>query len=186
MRNPQNIFFAALITTNVIMCFGAAFPLSALLQKTTGLEKRLKRFFTLLVGIYFLECIAFTFGMCTQVYTFGLAFIWGIIFGLRWRGDAEPRKAVKSAFWFSLYTCAPTISFSICLPVMWVVSGKELMDVNSAIKFGVPSFVPWPFDTMLGFCAGLAIGTLLIKTIITTGIVKLVVRHSAHSMSYSK
>jgi hypothetical protein len=179
MRNPQNIFFAGLIVFNVLACFGSAIPLASMLQRTIELQNKLKRYYTLLVGIYFLEGIAFTFGMCTQVFTFGLAIIWGIILGLWWKGNAEPRKAVKAAFWFSFYTCAPTISFSLCLPIMWIVSGKGLLDFESAEKFGIPAFVPWPFNTMLGFCAGLAIGTLLIKVTITTVLVKLLARRPA-------
>jgi hypothetical protein len=184
--NPQNILFAGLIITNVIACFGAAFPLSVMLQKIIMPQKKPKRYFTLFVGIYFVEGLAFTFGMCTQVFTFGLAVIWGIILGLWWRGDVEPQKAVKSAFWFSLYGCAPTLSFSLCLPVMWVFAGKELLDVGSATNFGIPSFVPWPFNTMLGFCAGLAIGTLLIKLTITTVLVKFLVGRPTQSVEYSK
>jgi len=175
--NSQNIFFMGLIITNLLACFGVAIPLSVMLKKTILTENRLKRYFTMFVGIYFIECIAFTSGMCTQVFTFGLAVIWGIIFGMWWNGLAQKRNAIDTAIWFSLYTCAPTVSFSLCLIIMWVYDGKDLLNVIGAKNFGIPQFVPWPFNTLLGFCAGLAVVTLFVKTFITTFLVKLIVKN---------
>jgi hypothetical protein len=50
------------------------------------------------------------------------------------------------------------------------------LNVEQAYKFGIPQFVPWPFNTMLGFCVGLSIGTILLKTTITTGTVSILIR----------
>ncbi|MBN2020108.1 MAG: hypothetical protein JW749_07780 [Sedimentisphaerales bacterium] len=179
MKNPQNFLLAVLILTNVFAGFGLAIPLGDMLAKITGQQKKLKRFVTLVIGAYFLECLAFTVGMCTQIFTFGLAIIWGIILGLWWRGRTQSLKPVKTTVLFSLYGCVPTLSLTLWLPVMWLLAGQGILNVEQAAEFGIPQFVPWPFNTMLGFCAGLAIGTILIKTLITTGLVKWLVSGSA-------
>jgi len=41
-------------------------------------------------------------------------------------------------------------------------------------SFGIPSFVPWPMNTILGFYAVLAIGVAVLKTVITTGGISLI------------
>jgi hypothetical protein len=179
MKNPQNFLLVALILTNVFAGFGAAVPIAGMMAKITEQQNKLKWFVTLLLGVYFLECFAFTFGMCTQILTFGLAVVWGVVLGLWWRGRVQSSKTVKATILFSLYGCAPTLSFAFWLPVLWAINGLGLLNLEQADKFGIPQFVPRPFNTMLGFCAGLAIGTILIKILITTGLVKWLVRNSS-------
>jgi hypothetical protein len=50
------------------------------------------------------------------------------------------------------------------------------LNAEQARNFGIPDFVPWPLNTVLGFCVALAAGTIVFKTFITTGIVALIVR----------
>jgi hypothetical protein len=78
----------------------------------------------------------------------------------------------------SLYGCLPTISFAALLLIIWVISGNGFLNVEQAYNFGIPDFVPWPLNTMLGFCVALAAGTIILKTSVTTGIVALIVRNN--------
>lgn len=167
----------ALIITNLTAGFGFAIPITNSLRKATGRMDIFFRYFALLVGIYFLECVAFTAGMCTQVLTVALGFVWGAILGLWLRNIAPAKEVLKTAFFVSLYGCVPTCSFAVLLVIIWAISGNSFLNIEQANDFGIPQFVPWPFNTMLGFCAGLVIGTILLKTAITTGTVSILVRH---------
>lgn len=163
-----------LAITNLIAGFGCAVPLAKGLGQLTGTPNRFLRYFAMFVGIYFLECVAFTFGMCTQVFTIGLSFVWGAIFGLWLKGLAPKRNIIRQAALISLYVCLPTVSFALILSIFWVVGGNGLLNVKQAIQFGIPDFVPWPLNTMLGFCVALAAGTIILKVVLTTGIVALI------------
>jgi hypothetical protein len=50
------------------------------------------------------------------------------------------------------------------------------LNVEQATQFGIPDFVPWPLNTILGFCIALATGTIILKTAFTTGIAGLITR----------
>jgi hypothetical protein len=166
----------ALITMNLAAGFGCAIPIANKLRKVTGRTEKFLRYFAMLVGIYFVECVAFPAGMCTQAFTVALGFVWAVIFSLWLRSIAPAKEILKTAFFVSLYGCLPTFSFAILLVTAWVISGNSLLNVEQAYKFGIPQFVPWPFNTVLGFCVGLTIGTILLKTAITTGTVSILIR----------
>ena len=176
MKSDEYILIIGLIVTNLAAGLGLAIPMAGMLAKTTGQQNKNLRYGTLLVGVYFLEGLAFVGGMCTQILTIGLAVIWGIILGLWWQGQAEPKQAIKTATGVSLYGCLPTVSFATILLLVWVIGGNGLLNAEQARNFGIPDFVPWPFNTTLGFCVALAAGTIILKTTITTGIVALIVR----------
>jgi len=166
----------ALIITNLFAGFGCALPIANSLKKLTGRMEKFFRYFAMLLGIYFAECIAFAAGMCTQVFTVALGFVWAVLFGLWLRDIAPAKEVLKTTFLVSLYGCLPTCSFAVILVIIWVIGGNSLLNVEQADKFGIPQFVPWPFNTMLGFCAGLAIGTILLKTAVTTGTASILIR----------
>jgi hypothetical protein len=115
-------------------------------------------------------------GMCTQIFTIGLAFVWGIIFGLWLRGRGPKREVLKQAFFVSIYGCLPTASFCILVPVAGLISGGPILSDEEGISFGIPDFFPWPMNTILGFFAALLIGTVVLKVLITTGEVRLLIR----------
>jgi hypothetical protein len=165
----------ALIIMNLAAGFGCAIPIANSIRKATGRMEKFFRYFAMLVGIYFVECVAFTAGMCTQVLTVALGLVWAVIFGLWLRNIAPTKKILKTAFFVSLYGCLPTCSFVVIISAVWAISGNSFLNVEQAYDFGIPP-VPWPFNTMLGFCAGLAIGTILLKTAITTGTVSILLR----------
>ena len=172
---PEKVLIDSLMITNLATGFGIAIPLARRLHAIISSQKGIFRYFAMFVGIYFLEGVAFACGMCTQVLTVAIGFVWGTIFGLWLRNIAPAKEVLKTVFFVSLYGCLPTCSFVVILSAIWVISGNSFFNVEQAYKFGIPQFVPWPFNTMLGFCAGLAIGTILLKTAITPGTVSLLV-----------
>lgn len=56
-----------------------------------------------------------------------------------------------------------------------LVSGGSIFSVEEGFRLGIPYFVPWPLNTILGFCTALVIGTVVFKTVITTGEVSLLI-----------
>jgi hypothetical protein len=172
------VLVGALVITNLICGFGCAVPLAKGLGRFMGTPSRFFRYFVMFVGIYFIECLAFAFGMCTQVFTISLSFVWGAIFGLWLKGLAPKRNIIRQTLFVSLYGCLPTVSFAFILSIFWIISGNGLLNVEQAGQFGIPDFVPWPVNTMLGFCIALAVGTILLKTLITTALVKHLIRNT--------
>jgi len=163
-----------LALTNLIACFGCAVPLAKGLGQLMGTPNRFLRYFAMFVGIYFLEGVAFTWGMGTQVLTIALSFVWGVILGLWLKGLAPKRNIIRQILFISLYGSLPTVSFALIILIFWIVSGNGLLNVEQARRFGIPDFVPWPFNTILGFCIALAAGTIILKTVSTTGIAGLI------------
>jgi hypothetical protein len=170
------VLVGALVITNLICGFGCAVPLAKGLGRLMGEPNRLLRYFAMFVGIYFLECVAFAFGMCTQVFTITLGLVWGVLFGLWLKVLAPKRKIIRHTALIAFYGCIPTVSFALALLIFWVVSGNGLLNIEQAIEFGIPDFVPRPFNTMLGFCVALTAGTIILKTAFTTGIAAFIVR----------
>jgi hypothetical protein len=175
MEVTESGFVMILAAVNLAAGFGLSVPISRLLGEVTGRRDRFLRYCVVLVGIYFIECVAFAAGMATQIFSVGLAFVWGIVFGLWLRGCASPLKILRTSFCFALYTCLPTASFGILLLLGKLVGGSSVLSVEEAIGFGVPSFVPWPVCTILGFCMALVVGTIAFKTVITTGEISILI-----------
>lgn len=171
MESGEYILITALAIVNLAAGFSCAVPIARGLGKINGKPKRFFHYFAMLIGIYFVECVAFPMGMATQVFSIGLAFIWGIVFGLWLRGRASARKVIKQAFFVSLYTCLPTASFCILVPMMVLIGRGHILSGEEGIGFGIPDFLPWPLNTILGFFTALVIGTVVFKALITTGIV---------------
>jgi hypothetical protein len=160
---------------NLAAGFGLAVPVARRLGELTGKPDRFARYFIMLMGIYFLECAALPAGMATQVFSIGLAFVWGVVLGLWLRQKALPAKILKTTFFVALYTCVPTASFGILLLMMKLAGGSNIVSAQEAVAFGIPEFVPWPLCTILGFCLALVMATIVFKTVITTGEVSLLV-----------
>ena len=156
---------------NLAAGFGCAVPIARGLGKVTGKPKRFFRYFAMLIAIYFVECVAFPMGMMTQVFSVGLAFVWGIIFGLWLRGRGPKREVLKQVVSVALYGSLPTASFCILIPLILLFSGGHILSAEEGIGFGIPDFFLWPLNTILGFFTAILIGTIVFKALITTGIV---------------
>lgn len=169
MEPTESVFVIILFCVNLAAGFGFSVPIAGMLRELAGKQRKFSSYFALLVGIYFIESVAFAFGMGTQIFSIGLAFVWGLVFGFWLRGKAEPIRILKTSFLFSLYTCIPTVSFAVLILAAKLMSGSNVVSSEQGIAFGIPYFVPKPLNTILGFSTALTIGTVAFKTAITTG-----------------
>jgi len=169
--NPDEYILPVLAAVNLAAGFGCAVPIARGISKITGEPKRIFRYFVILIGLYFVECVAFSTGMMTQVFSVGLAFVWGIIFGLWLRGRGPKREVLKQVVSVALYGSLPTASFCILIPLILLFSGGHILSAEEGIGFGIPDFFLWPLNTILGFFTAILIGTVVFKALITTGIV---------------
>jgi hypothetical protein len=168
MSTDELALIILLGAVNLILGFGLAIALarkfSTLLDPPIGI----RRSFMLMAGMYFFECIAFPAGMATQIFTVGLAFVWGILLG-RWLHHQSPIPSLLFTLQVALYTCMPTIIFGILVPIAWALSGNSLISVEAGVNFGIPEWIPWPLGTVAGFALVLILGTVLLKSVITVG-----------------
>jgi hypothetical protein len=164
------------VLTNLIGGVILGIILAIRFTRLTKKPEHFVRYLALSAGLYFLECIAFAWGMGTQIWSLILSIEWGILFGLWLKGLAPQKQIIRQMFFVSLYGCLPAVSSAVILLVVWVIYGNGFLNIEQARDFGIPDFVPWPLNTMLGFCVALAAGTIILKTFITTGIVALIVR----------
>ncbi len=156
-----------LAIVNMAAGLGFAFPLSSHLYKLRAGTTR-SRIYVVLIGVYLFESVAITSGMLLPVFSFALALVWGAALG-RWLPALAPRCEIyTAALFFSLYSSLPAASF-LLVPVMAAIGGWSVMDAETGYRFGIPDFVPWPLNTILGFFLAVPIGTTMLKTIITTG-----------------
>jgi hypothetical protein len=160
------------VTLNLVAGFFVAFPLSRLFSRLDREPPRVFRYYVIFIGIYFLECVAIVSMMLVPVLSIGLAFVWGASFGLWLRARTSPQKALKASFYLSLYSSLPVVSFMV-VPVLALSAGRPILSADEGAIFGIPGFVPWPMNTILGFYAVLAMGVLVLKTVIITGGVSL-------------
>ncbi|MGA2070250.1 MAG: hypothetical protein ABSG97_02780 [Sedimentisphaerales bacterium] len=174
--NSENALMSSLALTNLIGGLVLGGFLAIGFSRLTQKQNRFFKYLVLSLGLYFLECVAFTWSMGTQILSIILSIEWGILFGLWLKGLAPQKLIIRQMFFVSLYGCLPAVSFAAILLIVWVISGNGLLNIEQAYNFGIPDFVPWPLNTILGFCAALAAGTIILKTFITTGIVALIVR----------
>jgi hypothetical protein len=176
MNFQETALLVALALTNLVGGSIIGAFLAKSFARLTDKRNHFLRYFAMMLGLYFLECVAFAFGMCTQVFTISISLVWGAIFTSWLRNIVPAGKIIKFCLFIALYGCLPTVSFAAVLFIFWVIAGNGPLNVEQAYQFGIPDFVPWPLNTMLGFCVALAAGTIILKTVFTTGIVALITR----------
>jgi len=142
-----------------------------LLARVNRRPVKVVHYTAMMVGIYVIECVAFSAGMCTQVFSVALAVLWGALFGLWLRKNTDAGGALRAAFFVSLYGCLPTVILCVLLTAVFAITGG-LLSVETGADFGIPRFLPWPANTILGFCSVLMGGTIVLKTGITMGEVR--------------
>jgi hypothetical protein len=172
-----------LIAVNLAAGFGCAVPIAKLLGKDTSGNKRFLRYFAIAICVYFVECVAIVMGMGIPVFSMGMAFVWGIIFGFWLRGRRPARRVIRQSFFLSLYSSLPAVSF-VTIPVLWSFGGPVL-SVAEGAELGIPAFVPWPLNTILGFYVIPAMCAVVFKTVITTSEVSLLIHLGEKSASDS-
>lgn len=170
MAPPEYI----LVILNLAAGFGCAVPVARFMAKTGGKPAKVSHCFAILIGVYFLECTALVMGMGIPVFSMGLAFVWGIVFGLRLRGRMPAHNALKVSFFLALYSSLPVLSF-IIIPVLFWIGGVSVLSPEAGADLGIPRFFPWPLSTILGFYVIPALGAAVFKTVITSGGVRLLI-----------
>jgi len=158
----------ALIVVNLLAGLGSAIPLAGMLARISGRTMEVSRCYAILVGVYLVECAAVVVGMGIPVFSMGLALVWGIVLSRWLRRFPQATDAARTALYLSLYSGLPAASF-IIVPVAAWFGGHAILSVEAGSRFGIPSFIPWPMNTILGFYAACALGALLFKTVVTTG-----------------
>jgi hypothetical protein len=163
-----------LVLLNLGLGLGLAAPLIKLLNRVTPKTQSFFRGFILFIGIYFLECVAIVVAMMLPIFSLGLSFVWGLIFGLWLRDHVSARKVLKTSFFISVFTSLPAVSF-LLVPVMGLFTGLDVLNAEEGFRFGIPDFLYWPFNTILGFYAAFSISLVILKTTITTGVVSVLI-----------
>lgn len=166
----MDIAIPILIIVNLITGLGCAIPIVKLLQKTNKKEKTFFRYFAVLIGAYFVECIAIIMGMGIPIFSIGLAIVWVMLFGYWLTNHAAKNEVLKTSLCFSLYSSLPAASF-ILIPVLALISGRNIINAEQGIRFGIPDYLPYPINTILGFYLVITIGALVLKTAITVAVV---------------
>ena len=176
MPTSELLFIVALAAVNLAAGIGLALVISRRLGAIVGVTGTPGRFVALLVGVYFLECVAFAAGMATQVFSVGLAVLWGIVFGTWLRARRPASGVARTLVLFGVYTSLPAASFGLLLLLAKWLDGANVVSPVDGAALGIPEFVPWPMSTILGFCLVLAVGTLVVKTAVTAGLATRVAR----------
>jgi hypothetical protein len=164
------------VIINLTLGFVCAFPLARRFARLRHSRWGTTGSYVMLVFIYFVESIGFMAGMATNVPGILLAFVWGILLGY-WirRSGGELKQALGTAAFLSVYGSLPAVSL-LSVPVLMSMGGWSVFSAGSGARFGVPTFVPWPLNTILGFCIAVALVAVVFKTIVTTGVVYFVNR----------
>jgi len=165
-----------LVLANLIVGTTCAVPLAAFMRKTSGSPRKPLFWVLAMLGVYLAESVALLFGMGIPVFTVGLAFVWGIVFGRWMLKRMDTRSALKTSVLLSLYSSLPSASF-ILVPIMLAMAGRNVLSAAQGQEFGIPAAFPLGLNTILGFYAACAGGALLLKTLITTGEVRLLFRY---------
>jgi len=112
--------------------------------------------------------------MATSILSFILAVIWGLVLGRRLRGTAPPSQPqFATVRLFAFYSALPAASF-ITVPVSAAIGGWSVLNTTAGTAFGIPSFLPWPFSTILGFCLAVVVVTVTGKVLLTTGLCRVI------------
>ena len=162
-----------MLALNLALGFGFAAPLARRVQQVFEAPQRFFVLYAVLVAVYFVESVAFAAGMATNVFTVGISFVWGLALGLMLRkSSGRPSGILKATLTFSVYTSLPALSF-LAVPCMFAFTGRPVLTADGGRNFGIPGFVPWPLNTILGFSSAVALSALIFKSVITTGIVSI-------------
>jgi len=62
------------------------------------------------------------------------------------------------------------------VPLFVWFAGWSITSAKAGADFGIPVLLPWPMNTILGFYAVLVSGAVVLKTLITTGEVRFLLR----------
>ena len=124
--------------------------------------------FVMFLGIYLVESFAVAASMMTMVLPIVLAFLWPRLISSwllkSWAPAEYPRKVARE---FAVYTGLPALS-AVLMPVVAGLCVRNIISTAGGESFGIPSFLPWPLNSILGFFGAVSVVTFVLKVIITT------------------
>ena len=173
-QNGGNFIIGLLFLLNLALGLGFALLFIKNLAKLLPPPKICKRFF-MLMGLYLVETFFLAMGMGIPVFNVALAFVWGLLLGRNLRKRTDLAQALTISTRFAFYSSLPAVSF-LLIPFIFLFDGANIISVPAASDMGIPSFLPWPTDTILGFYAACGLGALVLKILITNACVKYVFR----------
>ena len=175
-----------IVALNVVLGLGCGWFLARLLPLPADKQVRRLHLFLVLLAAYLAECAAFAAGMATNILSILLALLWGLVLGL-WlrRSTASEREQMKAARWLAVYSSLPAASF-VSVPVVCASGGWPILSTEAGARFGIPGFVPWPLNTILGFCVAVAAVAIVVKIFLTTAIARFLIRRGRQQASAVK
>jgi hypothetical protein len=166
-----------LLVLNLVLGLGFALPLAGHLRKMAGSDHKMLIFFLCVIGLYSAESVFLVLGMGIPICGLGLAFLWGTALGLWLRGRSKEISAVvKTSLFVAFYSSLPAFSF-IVIPLLALLSRQPVLSTEYGLRYGLPDFLPWPMNTILGFYVIIATGALFLKTAITAGVATFLFQH---------
>ena len=175
-EHGESIILGLLFALNLTLCFGLLLPLINTFTKILPSPKIRKRFL-LILGLYLTEIFALAMGMGIPVFNVALAFLWGTLLGQHLKNQTGLPNALKISTRLAFYSSLPAMTF-IIIPFIMLAGDANIISVQDASDMGIPSFFPWPTNTILGFYAACAFGALALKILITNGCVKFIFKRN--------
>jgi len=161
-----------ILLLNVALALSFSIPLSRMFCRASVVGSDSHKTLGILLVVYLIESLAFMGSMATGIMSVALAIVWGALLGLKLRTKEPTRQAVlRLSGAFALYTSLPAMSF-VSVPAACAVSGWSVRSVSAGHSFGIPEIVPWPMNTILGFCVAVAFGTMIMKLGLTVAIAR--------------
>ena len=163
---------------NAILAIGCGWPLATMLSRLRSQPRSRVPTLGVLFAIYLGEGAAFAAGMGTNIFGVCLAVVWGFVLAA-WL----PKSRIPVGEWrrtvrlLACYTTLPAASF-LAVPVMCALGGWAVLDPEAGARFGVPGFLPWPLNTILGLSVLVAGSGVVAKVALTTAIAGMLTRHS--------
>jgi hypothetical protein len=164
-----------LVVVNACLAVGFGWPLAKPLAQAAHRPRSVGWWRVLLLGIYLLECAAFSASMGTNAFGVFLAAVWGLLLGHVVRSSSAGVAGLGLKV--GLYSSLPAISFLSILPML-MAGHWPILSSEAGRRFGIPAFVPWPASTLLGFFLAVSLSALILKTCLTVGVALLWVSRS--------
>jgi hypothetical protein len=157
-----------ILVLNLAFALGFGLPLAGRFARLAGKESGRMREFALLLSAYLLESVAFAASMATNVLSVALAFVWGPVLANWFQRGGHEIDAVKGVVQrFAVYSSLPAVSL-MCVPPAAALGGWSIVSVYDGARFGIPDFLFFPLNTILGFCFAVALSAAVCKVVITT------------------
>ena len=169
-----------IVGVNLALAFGCGWPIAVWFSRLHGMHANSLLALLVLLVVYLTEAVAFAAGMATDVLSIALAVVWGVLLGSWLPKSLVPRRHWRRIVAISaLYSSLPAASF-LTIPVISALGGWSILGAEVGARFGIPAFLPWPLNTILGFCVAVAGFAVVMKLTLTTTMAGHLIRRARH------